>query len=158
MCPKPTSGQALFPVPSTRTLILCLTPWAGLLPSQRKRRAPQQSQPWTGGMRCDQYSLSLLSLWGDESPKSQPDPRKPGVFTGGRLHVAIAPISLSEFMRIFNTTKARVPVHKIDYNLSVWEGQCSWCGTNSVLVHKHFLAFRTLVTDNRACLYSSFQK
>ena len=61
----------------------------------------------------------LLSLQGGASLRPQPDPRKLGVFTGGCLHIAIAAISLSEFMRIFNTTKARVPVHKIDYNLSV---------------------------------------
>lgn len=156
-CIRSTSGQVLFQTPSTRmqhlvviTLSVPAPQWGSSVGSAAVAESDRT-------VKCDRYSAPL-PCWGHTSPSPQHDPRKPGVFMGGCLPVAIAHISLSEFMRMFNTTKARVPVHKIDYNLSVWEGQCSWCSTSSVLAHKHFAGLRTWVSDSKACLYSSFQK
>ena len=157
MCLRPTSGRVLFLTPSGRMqhpVVITPSVPAPQLGNHVGTAAAAESDRT---VECDQYSSPLPS-WSRTSPGPQHDPRKPGVFTGGCLPIAIAHISLSEFMRMFNTTKARVPVHKIDYNLSVWEGQCSWCSTSSVLAHKHCTGLRTRVTDSKACLYSSFQK
>lgn len=108
--------------------------WPRSLPSTMHQHAPAACllpcwgtvTPDLGqGRECDQDSFSRLSLWGGARLGLQPDPRKPGVFTGGCLCIGGAHMSLSEFMRMFSTTKARVPVHRTDYNLSEWEGQCT---------------------------------
>ena len=59
-------------------------------------------------------------------------------------------ISWSEFMRVFRTTKVRVPVHKTGDSLSVRAGRWLWCRPDPGLAREHGAGLRTLGTDHRA--------
>ena len=67
--------------------------------------------------------------------------------------------SRSEFIRVFRTTKATVPVHKTGDRQSISvRGTMPLVPSRPGLVHERGAGLRMLGTDHRAHFHSSFQK
>ena len=93
-------------------------------------------------------STMLTPFWGSVLHS---DPNGiPGNLLEDACILLLTHISWYEFMRVFRTTKVRVPAHKTGGSLSVRAGRCLWCRPDPGLAREHSAGLRMPGTDCRA--------